>query len=101
MTNAVLTAYCVCALCCGKWAGSPTASGAKPVPGVTIAAPRSVPFGTVVVVTVPGVFDRRRFVVQDRTARRFDGRWDILFPDHKSALQFGRRGGVVATVANP
>lgn len=100
MTNAVLTAYCACVLCCGKWAGGPTASGAKPVAGVTIAGPRAVPLGSVVVVTIPGVFEGRRFIVQDRTAKKFDGRWDIFFSRHSDALRFGRKGGTVATVHN-
>ena len=38
-------AYCNCAVCCGRWAGGPTASGKMPVQGRTIAT-GVLPFGT-------------------------------------------------------
>ena len=84
LTNVILTAYCGCALCCGK-ANQPCADGKMPVQGVTIAAPRSVPLGTRVVVL------GHEYIVQDRTARRFNGRWDIYFQTHKDALRFGKK----------
>ncbi len=87
----VVTAYCHCAKCCGK-AGQPTASGKMPVAGVTIAAPRRIPFGTVL--TIEGVGKR---VVQDRLARKYDSRIDIFMPSHKAALQFGKRTLKVTT----
>ena len=43
--NFKLTAYCNCAVCCGRWAGGPTASGKMPVQGRTIAT-GVLPFGT-------------------------------------------------------
>ena len=82
-TNALVTAYCACATCCGPRATGLTASGVRAKPGV-IAAPRSVPFYTRVQVEGVG-----SFVVLDRTARRFDGRWDIYIPSHKNAKKFG------------
>lgn len=85
----LLTAYCACAVCCGRADGL-TASSVKPVPGVTLAAPRSVPFGRWVTMDVPGI-GRIRRRVEDRTARRFDGRWDLFVATHEEAERFGRR----------
>jgi 3D (Asp-Asp-Asp) domain-containing protein len=31
------------------------------------------------------------YVVEDRTAKRFDGRYDIYFASHREALKFGKR----------
>lgn len=78
-----VTGYCGCAICCGK-AGQPTACGKMPVAGVTIAAPRSIKFGTVL--HIEGIGDR---TVQDRLARRFDDRIDIYFKTHAEAKRFG------------
>lgn len=89
ITNAIITAYCACKLCCGEWhspAGQQlTASGTRPVAGRTIAAPRNVPFGTRVQI------NNRVYTVEDRTARRYDGRWDIYFAKHRDAVKFGKQ----------
>lgn len=97
---ALVTAYCLCSECCGT--SSPdsgglglTASGRKPVTGVTIAAPRSVPFGTRVLVTIPGLMHRKVFRVDDRTHRSHDGTWDIFMAGHRDAVRFGRRRGKI------
>jgi len=85
-----VTAYCACKKCCGKWSGGPTASGRMPVAGITVAGPRSVPFGTRV--RIEGVGVR---VVQDRLAKRFDNRFDVFLGSdeqaHGKALRFGKR----------
>lgn len=81
-----VTAYCPCSKCCGQWAGGPTASGRMPVAGVTVAGPRSIPFGTRV--WIDGVGER---VVQDRLARKYDSRFDLYFASHADALRFGKR----------
>lgn len=82
MTNAIITAYCACRICCGP-GPNPTASGTRPRPAHTIAAPRSVPFGTKVKI------DGRIYTVEDRTSMRYDGRWDIFMRSHRAAKQFG------------
>ena len=89
MTNLILTAYCWCHACTGH-DHQPTASGRRPVVGVTIAAPRSVPLGTRVALYVPGwgVVQRR---VDDRTHRRYEGRWDVFVRSHREAREFGLR----------
>ena len=85
-TNLIITAYCACKLCCGPHAANKTASGVTPKQGITVAASRSIPFGTVL--NIDGVGKR---VVQDRLARRFDNRVDVFFASHKEALQFGKQ----------
>ena len=93
---AVITAFCLCSNCCGE-NSSRTASGRAPVLGVTIAAPRSVPFGTWVEIHLPGgnVLRRR---VDDRTHRRWDGRWDVLVRTHREAREFGLQEGTILIV---
>lgn len=83
------TAYCPGKCCTGKWHKyGRTASGTIPTEGRTIAAPRSVAFGTRVF--VEGVGER---VVEDRLSRDFDRpgkrRWDLYLPTHQQARNFG------------
>ena len=85
ITNAIITAYCACTNCCGAHATGLTAAGRPPVQGITIAGPRAFPLGTKV--SIAG----HSYIVQDRTAKRFDGRWDIYFASHKEALKFGKQ----------
>ena len=80
-----VTGYCACPKCCGKGAKGITAAGTRPMQGRTVAAPRNVPLGTKVLI------DGKPFTVEDRTARRFDGRWDIYFERHQDAKNFGKR----------
>ena len=76
-----ITAYCDCEICTGQWSGSPTASGAWPSEGWTIAC-GSLPFGTMVY--IEGVGTR---CVEDRGV---DGEWiDVYFEDHDTADSFG------------
>lgn len=83
---ATVTAYCSCVKCCGQWSGGPTASGAMPRQGVTVAGPRALKLGTKVF--IEGVGER---TVQDRLAKRFDSRFDVYFTNHAEALRFGKR----------
>ena len=90
--GATVTAYCNdgshgCRICCGPNPTGLTAAGTRPS-SVTVAGPRSVPLGTWVEITLPGRAPVRKRV-EDRTAKRFDGRWDLFFPDHASAKRFG------------
>lgn len=84
----VITAYCHCAACCGR-AGNLTAASTKPIPYVTIAAPRKIPFGTRIQIRHPTGW--RTYIVQDRTARAHDGVFDIFLPSHEAAREFGRQ----------
>lgn len=90
--TAILTAYCHCAICCGE-ANQPTASGVMPRVGRTISAPRWVPFGSLV--RLPGMGWRR---VEDRTAMRYNGRYDVFMASHAEAKRFGKRTVTVELV---
>lgn len=83
--TAVITAYCSCKLCCGPNAKGITANGQKAKAEVTIAASRSIPFNSTVIV------GNKSYIVQDRLARRYDSRFDIYMSSHQSALNFGIR----------
>ena len=91
--TAVITAYCCCAKCT-KGTGK-TANGKIPTQGITIAASRSLPFGTKVV-TSYGVYE-----VQDRLAKRYDSRFDIYFDSHEKAKQFGIKRNQQVKVITP
>lgn len=101
--NARITAYCSCEQCCGKWSlnrpvdpdtGSEIVYGANSVPlvqGVSVAAPRSIPFGTKL--TIPSISDAV-YEVQDRMAEYIEDRYDgytvdVYFANHQEALDWG------------
>jgi len=98
-SNVVFSAYCACQICCGSGASGETALGTIPKEGRTIAAPRSIPLGLSVIISgLPKVSGTYR--VEDRTARRWDGkRWDIYFSSHKAAQKFGLRTGTVTIIS--
>jgi 3D (Asp-Asp-Asp) domain-containing protein len=68
------------------------AAGKRARPG-TCAAPRWVPLGSVV--RIPGY---GRAVVEDRTARRFNGRWDIHLATRAACVRWGLRHLQVAFI---
>lgn len=80
--NFKLTAYCNCAVCCGRWAGGPTASGKMPVQGRTIAT-GVLPFGTKL--NIGG----KIYTVEDRGTPY--GHIDIYMERHADAGEFGVR----------
>ena len=86
-----LYAYCPCSKCCGKWSGGPTASGAMPQEGHTVAADWSVlPAGTEIY--IEGVGWR---VVED-TGAGIDGHTlDVYYDSHEAALGHGVQEAVV------
>jgi len=103
MTNLVLVGvfalawYCPCAKCCGK-AHRPTASRVMPVNDWTAAAPRSVAFGTPLL--IEGIGTRW---AQDRMRRDYErkGRLELFHYDgrslassHKECLRRGVTPGV-------
>ena len=94
MTNiitAVVTAYCACTTCCGPNATGTNAAGLKAVEG-TIAASRTIPFGSTVII------NKRRYVVRDRLAKRYDKRFDIFMSSHAKAKEFGICTNVVTII---
>ena len=80
--NFKLTAYCNCAVCCGRWAGGPTASGKMPVQGRTIET-GVLPFGTKL--NIGG----KIYTVEDRGTPY--GHIDIYMERHADAEEFGVR----------
>jgi len=72
-----------------------TASGRQAGPG-QCAGPRWVPLGTVVWIEGYG-----RAVVTDRTALRFNGRWDVWLPTRAAAMAWGKRTVRVEVVSTP
>jgi 3D (Asp-Asp-Asp) domain-containing protein len=58
-----------------------------------VAAPRSIPFGTVL--DIPGYGQVR---VEDRGGAITEGRLDVFFPTHAEALAWGMRNLVVKEV---
>lgn len=66
--------------------GHPAANGHAPRVGITVAGPRSLPFGTMIYIENIGWRE-----ITDRTARKYDGRIDIPVLSKKDALQFGKQ----------
>jgi 3D (Asp-Asp-Asp) domain-containing protein len=86
-TKWLITAYCVCKVCCGKNAQGITASG-KPAK-VGMIACNVLPFGKKVHIDGLG-----SFIVCDRGSKRlFNGKAhiDIFMASHKQALEFGKK----------
>lgn len=92
-----LTFYCSCAICCGP--SSPERGGhglaanrKKPIAWQTVAAPRWIPFGTVLRLDVPKLGWRNRaFVVTDRTAKPTHPTIDVFIgANHDQAKHLGK-----------
>lgn len=80
-----ITAYCPCKKCCGKWANGITASGTTAIANHTIAAPKNIAFGTVLVI------DGMEYVVEDRGGAIKNRKLDICFNTHQEALKWGKQ----------
>ena len=78
-----VTAYCHNECCCGRWTDGFFANG-EPVGGLAIAAPKSIPFGTVLF--IPGYGTA---TVKDRGGSINGNRLDVYFPTHQEALDWG------------
>lgn len=94
-----VTGYCTCTRCCGPGAKGITASGKPAVAYRTVAAPRDWKYGTQV--KVPGwgtgIVQDRGGMIRSKGQKVEKGRTvqhdriDLCFPDHQSALRWGRR----------
>ena len=80
-----ITAYCPCRKCCGKWANGITASGTTATANHTIATPKNIAFGTVLVI------DGMEYVVEDRGGAIKNRKLDIYFNTHQEALKWGKQ----------
>ncbi len=87
--SVVTSGYCACEICCGQWAGGPTASGVMPTANHTIAVDAytpTVPMGTKVVMN--GI----EYTVEDTGAFAGYGvDFDVYYSDHNAALQHGHQ----------
>lgn len=87
--NVVTSAYCPCSLCCGQWAGGPTASGVYPTANHTIAVDANnpfVPIGTKI--KMNGII----YTVEDTgNFARYGVQFDVYHDDHASALVWGHK----------
>ena len=85
----VTSGYCNCAICCGKWAGGPTASGVMPTANHTIAVDRSnplVPQGTKV------IFNNTTYTVEDTgPLAEYGVTFDVYCADHTTASNWGHQ----------
>lgn len=87
------TGYCACSRCCGKTNGI-TSSGAKAVPGITVAMSSNYAFGIKIQLknTNGNLMNGGNcYIVQDRGGAIKSNRIDIFFGSHQEALNFGRR----------
>ena len=92
-----ITAYCSCYVCCGRWSAfKKTANGKPPRANHTVAASRSIPFGSLV--SIEGL--QGTYVVEDRLATKYDHRIDVYFDSHQAALEFGKRRHKRVTVSH-
>lgn len=83
------SAYCSCAVCCGQWAGSPTASGVYPTANHTLAVDANnpyVPIGTKI--KMNGI----TYTVEDTgNFAQYGVQFDVYHDDHASALIWGHK----------
>ena len=81
--------YCSCSICCGIWAGGPTASGKYPKANHTIAVDANhpfVPMGTHV------IMNGTEYVVEDTGAfARFGVDFDVYYSSHSAASAHGHK----------
>jgi 3D (Asp-Asp-Asp) domain-containing protein len=86
----LVTGYCPCRKCCGKFADGKTASGRRITynRGRFVAADTSLlPFGTKV--SIPGYHGGRPVPVEDRGGRIKGRRLDLFFFSHHQAREWG------------
>ena len=79
-----ITAYCPCRSCSGKW-GRQTASGVTATPNHTIAAPKNIPFGTILVI------DGVPYTVEDRGGAIRGRKLDIFMESHSECKKWGKQ----------
>lgn len=78
----VITAYCPCGECCGRWADGVTASGLPAGPGIVAVDPEVIPLGSTVII------DGQQYLAADTgvTGQAVD----LCMESHAAALAFGR-----------
>lgn len=85
----IITAYCPCEKCCGKWSDGITATGTTATEGRTIAVdPSIISLGSVVYFEgVDGLVSG--YIAEDTGGAIKGNRIDLFFDDHQEALEWG------------
>lgn len=85
----VTSGYCSCSICCGKWAGGPTASGVYPTANHTIAVDAdnpTVPIGTEI------IMNGTLYKVEDTGAfDQYGVDFDVYYDSHSAAQAHGHQ----------
>ena len=80
-----ITAYCPCAVCCGRWADGVTASGLPAGPGIVAVDPDVIPLGSTVII------DGQKYLAAD-TGSGVEGlHIDIFLASHEETVAHGVR----------
>jgi len=88
----LVTAYCPCKKCCGKFSDNITASGKNVYSNRSMfvaADTRLLKFGTML--SIPGYYGARAVPVLDRGSRIRGRRLDVFFLSHRRARKWGRQ----------
>ena len=88
----LVTAYCPCKKCCGKFSDNVTASGKNVYSNRSMfvaADTRLLKFGTML--SIPGYYGARAVPVLDRGSRIRGRRLDVFFLSHRRARKWGSR----------
>ena len=87
MGEFVVTAYCGCKICNGKWSGGACKNGEYPQQGITVACDINViPLNTYI--EIEGYGMRK---CQDTGSKIKNFRLDLYFSSHQEALKFGKK----------
>lgn len=91
----VLSAYCPCSKCCGRWADGITATGTVATEGRTIAVdPSVIPYGATVTLYCESG-DTVSCIAEDCGGGIKGKHIDVFFDDHQAALEFGVQSAMV------
>ncbi len=85
MTTNILTAVVTAYVATGHPVAWNQPSAHLPSVGTTVAIPRRFPLGSVVQI------DGHTYIGEDRTAKKFDGRFDVFMSTRDAALSFGKQ----------
>jgi 3D (Asp-Asp-Asp) domain-containing protein len=88
----LVTAYCPCKKCCGKFSDNITASGKNVYSNRSMfvaADTRLLKFGTML--SIPGYYGARAVPVLDRGSSIRGRRLDVFFLSHRRAKKWGRQ----------
>ena len=86
----VVTAYCPCSDCCGRWADGVTATGLPAVPGIVAVDSNVIPLGSTVII------DGKRYLAADTGVT--GNHVDIFLEEHAATVAFGVRQAEVWVV---